>query len=428
MANSALPAYAQGAGGQRSGGLFGATRGDTADRNRLHVLFALSEGFESEVPPELQSQVPITSPHSGSWSTMLTTSADYVNSGRRLQLAGTALSAFRYYQQADQLLDTVSSTSHSAGLQARWILSRTATLQLNQTAAYSPAYLFQFFPGATLPGLEEPIAVDPELRVRETESYRYQTSVLFGVGSLRGNRVSLSGDYGRTEFRRQPIERPDMEIYSGRATYSHGVGRSGSVSTEYEYRAAEMGFAPYIEHRLNIGGQYSRALSTSRRATFRFRLSPSTLEASESAVSSPVTGRVSRVQAEGTIDYQFRRTWRASASYQRGIDYVAVLTEPFFSNSARADLLGLLGRRVDISLSAAFADGESALTLNSRQLDSYTGTARVRFALTRALALSTEYFYYLYDLRGSTSLAPDLPGRFEQHGVRVGLVLWVPVF
>jgi hypothetical protein len=186
--------------------------------------------------------------------------------------------------------------------------------------------------------------------------------VLLGVGSWRGNRVSLSGDYGRTKFRRQLIERPDMETYSGRATYSRGIGRSGRMSTEYEYRAVEMGFAPYIEHRLNIGGQYSRALSTSRRATFRFRLSPSTLEVSEPAASAPVTGRVSRVQAEGTIDYQFRRTWRASGSYQRGVEYVAVLTEPFFSNSARADLSGLLGRRVDISVSAAFADGESALT------------------------------------------------------------------
>jgi hypothetical protein len=423
IAAYATPAHAQG-GGQRLGGLFGATRSDTADRNRLNVLFAVSEGFDSEVAPEVQSRVPNAGPQSGGYSTMLTTSADYMNTGRRLQVGGTAQSAFRYYQQ----LAKVSSTSHSAGLQARVQLSRTATLQMRQTAAYSPSYLFQLFPNAALPGLEEPIAPTPEYRIHETESHSYRTDVTLGAGSARGNRVSVSGDYGRTEFRRQIIERPDMETYSGRAKYSHGVGRSAGLSAEYEYRAGELGFAPFTEHRVNFGAEYSRALSTSRRATFRFKISPGMLEISESAQNGSVTGSVYRLQGDGAVDYQFSRTWRASASYHRGVDYVAVLTEPVFADSARADLSGLITRRLDVSVSAGYAVGESALTQNSSQLDSYTGTARLRFALTRALALYTEYFYYFYDLRGSSHLAPELPNTFEQHGIRAGLTLWIPVF
>jgi hypothetical protein len=187
-----------------------------------------------------------------------------------------------------------------------------------------------------------------------------------------------------------------------------------------------MGFGSYTEHRINLGGEYSRALSASRRATFRFDLGPSLMDGSLVARETLGTDRVRRLQGSIAADYQFRRTWRASASYQRGAEYVAVLTVPVFADSARADLSGLIGRRVDVSLSAAYADGESAL-LSRGQLESYTGTARARFALTRTFALYTEYFYYFYDLRGS-QLAPELPRTYEQHGIRAGFMLWVPVF
>ena len=114
MAAGATPALAQGATGQRSGGLFGATRSDTSDRNRLTMLFELSEGFDTEIPPEFQGQIPAAGPQSGGYSTLFTTSADYLNIGRRWQVAGTAQSAFRFYHQ----VEAEATPSHSAGLRA----------------------------------------------------------------------------------------------------------------------------------------------------------------------------------------------------------------------------------------------------------------------------------------------------------------------
>ena len=37
----------------QTGGLFGATRSDVADRNRLNVTFSASEGYDSDVPQEV---------------------------------------------------------------------------------------------------------------------------------------------------------------------------------------------------------------------------------------------------------------------------------------------------------------------------------------------------------------------------------------
>ena len=48
------------------------------------------------------------------------------------------------------------------------------------------------------------------------------------------------------------------------------------------------------------------------------------------------------------MDYQFRLNWRATANYRRGVEYLAVLTEPMFSDGARVGLTGLISRRVDV--------------------------------------------------------------------------------
>ena len=42
------------------------------------------------------------------------------------------------------------------------------------------------------------------------------------------------------------------------------------------------------------------------------------------------------------------------------------------------------------------------------------------------MALSTEYLYYYYNDEGAQpEIAPGLPKLFEQHGVRVGVVLFL---
>ena len=64
------------------------------------------------------------------------------------------------------------------------------------------------------------------------------------------------------------------------------------------------------------------------------------------------------------------------------------------------------------------------LSAEKAQFETRTGQARVRYALSRAVALYSEYLYFYYDLRGQASLAPDLPSAFEQHGVRVGVMLF----
>ena len=67
------------------------------------------------------------------------------------------------------------------------------------------------------------------------------------------------------------------------------------------------------------------------------------------------------------------------------------------------------------------------LNRNNASFDTYTGNVRLRYAVTRTFATYIEYLYFFYDSLGSTPLAPQIPPGLEPKGVRVGLMLRVPV-
>ena len=183
------------------------------------------------------------------------------------------------------------------------------------------------------------------------------------------------------------------------------------------------------EHRVTIGAEYSPPLSRTRRATFRFNLSPARLDLPESALSpitaGALTGRLYQLDGGDGVSYPFRPNWSAELNYRRGVEYLAVLTEPVFADAASAELTGLIARRVDLTARAGYATAASALSLDSQKFSSYTGDVKIRYALKRSFALYSQYLYYYYDLRGQARLAPDLPSVFEQHAVHIGFMLFI---
>ena len=451
---AATPALSQGIAVPRpSGGLFGATRSEVGGRDRLNFMFDVNEALDSELPLELRSRVAQGDLQSGGFSTMLTASADYARNRPRLQLTGTALTAFRYYQR----LNEASAVTHSAGLGASILLPGHGNLHIAQTAAYSPSYLYQLLPTEALPGPGESIPANPDYRIDATESYSYGTKTALAFGSARGTRVTTTAEYSHTDFQRQTAARPNLTMYATAAKVSRAVSRNSGLSVEYQYRTGEFGFGGLTkEHRVTMGVEYSRALFVRRRATsvkratFRFNVSPATLELPESELNavatatvpsvvegsvpsaleegpapSVVKGQLYRLEGDASVDYEFRRNWRATGNYRRGVEYLAVLAEPVFAHGARVGLTGLITRRLDVSTAAGHATGASAMNRGTQTLDTSTGEVRIRYALKRSFALYSEYLYYYYDLRGQARLAPGLQSVFERHRIRVGFMLFV---
>ena len=426
----ASPAFAQSIAAPRSsGGLFGPTS-SLGSRDRLSLTFDMSETLENEVPPEFRSRVAQGDLQSGGFSTMLTASADYARNRQRVQLAGSVLSAFKYYPQ----LDEVAAVSHSASLGASVRLPKQGSLQFAQSVAYSPAYLYQLFPTAAVPVPEETIPANPDYRVTAADSYSYQTRAALAFGSPRSFRVTTTGNYTHSDFPNQTTARPNLTVYEIGAKGSRTASRNTGLSVEYQYRTGEFGFSgTSTEHRVSVGVDYSRAVSTKRRATFHFKLTPSTLEVPESALSalvpdavpSAADGREYLLQGDAGVDYEFRTHWHASGNFSRGVEYLPLLHGPVIADGVRTQLTGLVTRSIDLSAVAGYASGTSAVYLSTQDLETRTFDIRVRYALRRSLALYTEYLYYYYDLRGQVGLAPGQPTVFGEHAVRVGFTLFV---
>ena len=202
---------------------------------------------------------------------MLIASADYARSRRRLQLAGTASTAFRYYQN----LDEVAAVGHNAALGSDRppAESRGACRSIKPARTLRPTCISCFQPGSTAaPG--ESIPVEPDYRIDDTESYLYKTRSTLAFGSERVARL--------TAIRRiQPHRLSAADRDTSRSHDSRGrrKGLTGCVTQRETIRRVPIphpgslgSAAPTNEHRVTMGVEYSRALSLKRRATFHFEL------------------------------------------------------------------------------------------------------------------------------------------------------------
>ena len=424
VAVGVCPAYSQGAAPPRpSGGLFGATRSDVAGADKLNFTFQVAQGFDSAMPPDVASRLS-RGLESGGFSTLMQASSRYNRSGRSFSLGGSASTAFKYFRDLDRL----DALGHSAGIGATVRVPK-GNLQLQQIASYSPSYLYQLFPFESAPELDASIPTNPEYQIVDTPSLSYRTTTTLSLGSARGTQFTASGAFSRTDFDERALNRLDLEYYEGGMKVSRRMASSSRFNVGYDYRNGEFGFGgPSREHRLTFGVEYSPALSRTRRAVFRLDVSPTRLELPASALSASPTGEgdtlLHRLSSEASISYPFRPNWRTAARYRRSVEYLAVLGQPVLSDGGRLELTGLLARPIDLSASAGYVTAASALN-PAQSLVTYTGQVAIRYALKRSLALSSEYLYYYYDMREQAALAPHLPPRFEQHGVRVGVVLFL---
>jgi hypothetical protein len=133
--------------------------------------------------------------------------------------------------------------------------------------------------------------------------------------------------------------------------------------------------------------------------------------------------RYSQLSAQLSTSYDVGRSWQLRGIARRGgVEYVAGLSEPVIGNSVTTSVDGLLSRRTDVFVSAAYSNGEFALTHSGRIL-SYSANARLRYAITHAWAVYAQYLYYFYDFDQNVPLLPGLPPRLERNVVRAGVTL-----
>ena len=157
-AGAAVPAHAQTPG---SGRPYSRLFGGSSTRNSgqaLDLTLSLIEGYNDDTSQEIGNVVDPNSGQAAGLQTMLVANASYTWQGTKGQFAANSSSALAYYND----LEETRNISHSVAIGFSAELSPQTTLLINQTAAYSPSYLYGLFPGdSTLePGDDIPAAPD----------------------------------------------------------------------------------------------------------------------------------------------------------------------------------------------------------------------------------------------------------------------------
>jgi len=339
----------------------------------------------------------------------------------------TGSSALRYYGSAGEL----RSVSHSIGVGVDDHLTSRTSLMINGTAAYSPSYLYGLFPTLTQPAAGASIPSAPDYNAYGETSYSYAATV--GVTHNMSARdqlaVRLNGsytDYAQGSGSALSNSPRDLSNYDANAEYSHNLSRRKTVVIGFHHREGQFGSATRawsMENGITAGVQLTRPLSATRNLTFAFDLGSSALDTPDTGSLLLPGGRQYLATANASAGYDFGRSWNARGSYRRGLEYIAALRAPVFTDGVTVETDGLLSRRTEFRASAAYSTGAPTLGGSIANYTTYTGSVRVQRTLARATSLYGEYFYYFYDFGSALLVQPGLPTSLERNGVRAGVTL-----
>ena len=170
----------------------------------------------------------------------------------------------------------------------------------------------------------------------------------------------------------------------------------------------------------DVGVNYSRPLSISRRTTVSFGTGSSAIDDGRETFYA-ITGNA-------TLLHQIGRTWETSVVYARGLTVVAGFSEPFFADAVNATLQGRFTNRITMLTSAGFSNGSVGLGARANNYDSLQASSRLEMAFNRErMGVYGNYFFYGYRFDDIPLSVAAIPRRVNRHGVRAGLVFRFPL-
>jgi hypothetical protein len=207
---------------------------------------------------------------------------------------------------------------------------------------------------------------------------------------------------------------PRNQIYDVGGRLGVKLARYGAFRAGYTWQGVDRGEAQYVVHHLNIGGDYARPLSASRRAFVAFSGGSAAID----------SGNRLRMHAIGDAKlwYEFKQSWVGAVRYHRGVTFIDELADPLLSDGVGVELTGLFSPRLDFISSGTFATGVVGLNSGS-PYHMYGARSQLRYALSRVAALYGEYVLFHYDFANTIPIAGGLPPEFNRQAVRVGVTV-----
>jgi opacity protein-like surface antigen len=347
---------------------------------------------------------------------------NYVRNGRRVAFgadAGLGVTAY-----ANEPLFVVYRT----GVNLSAPLARNTSLSLAESFVYAPEYRLGLFISPTQGDFTDPFStVSPDHGLFRERSYRTSTNV--GVTQTLRDRSSISAFYSLSTAN---YESDELNYWNqgGGVRYQRQLTRRAGLHLGYNYGTSQYRNMPTYNrggiHNLDVGVDYGRALSVSRRTQFSFTTGSAVFYGNQGITNGPDNQVNFALLGSATLSHEMGRTWTTSVAYQRSVSFQEGFLVPFLSQSVSGNVQGLLSRLLQFSASTYYTRGVvGAGTTN--EFDSAGANAGLQYALTRHLAAYVNYVYYQYSFPPGVAIDPRFPQRLARNGVRVGLQTSIPV-
>jgi hypothetical protein len=332
-------------------------------------------------------------------------------------------SSLRFYPA----LGNLTGAYHRFGLRLSAPVTRRVTLYARPRGDYSPRYSFELLSSPLTTGRESPqpsfvtdAGPEPDIDYSVVANNSFRYGVIGGAVIELGTRSTFTVDAGYSK-RQSNLANFDMKVRDTGVSFDHQFSREASLELGYSYVDGSHGTGlNTTTHNIDIGIDYRRPLSQTRRTFLSFNTGSAIAE-------SEVSGR--RVQAVGSASlvHYVKRTWTGIVEYRRRLQYVDGFDRPLFGDAVITGFNGLLSRQLELSGRAGYTSGTVGLSARAPRFDSYTGSVRLRRALSRKLAGYVEGLFYHYSFDEDSLRPPGLPREFDRVAFRCGLSLWVPL-
>ena len=338
------------------------------------------------------------------------------NLGQGFNLTAEFDSDYRRYSAFEQMI-----TDYAGGVAADFPVGRKMRVAVHQTAEYGSVFRVGLLPASAVGG---DTFSDYALGDRKRTSYYTSGQATYTL--TRTSAIVANGLFRDTDSDGYDLDR---RIRGGGISYQHLINRNFNLVLGYLYQQSDYG-NPLLGQRTTIntfdlGGNYLWPLGASRRTTLTFGGGTGKVSQEVSAGS---TGDFYRFFGNATLLHQMGRTWTLSAVYDRGLQFSDLLPEPFFVDSLRTGLDGLISPRLEFHAAATYSNGQMQVTVTRPTYKTYAATAGLAFALSRAWQLDASYGYYYYDLGSQAALPPIAAPQVDRQSIRVGLSYWLPLW
>lgn len=339
-----------------------------------------------------------------------TLSLDYVRD--RVQIVGQG----RYSYQEFRREPAFGAPAFDTGVRADF--KPTTRLSFHGGGHFTRSPFFQLmWLGPDRPGVVSPMDRSAILLMKNDT---VEGSGGFTSNYTKRSSIDVSGVARRTRFEFLPQH--DYSSVGGRAQWKRQMTRDLAIRAGYGReqlrQQAPEGDLLFVNELVDIGVDYSKSLSFARRTSFSFGTETSLLRENDGP-------RRFRLNGNVLLEHRFQRSWIVQLSARRATEFLPGFRAPVLTEHANLAVAGYLVKRLLLNLSADGGQGEVGFN-DPRKFVSYTGDAKLTFAVTRHLGVFTQYLYYHYQNPPEPQTLFLLP-QVARQAVSVGIQTWISI-